>query len=85
MLGGNPESSRRHFERALEISHRQFLLIQTTYAETFARNTLDRNLHNRLLHEVIDFPLASAPAFALANQIAKKKAARLLADDYFAE
>jgi hypothetical protein len=85
MLGGNPESSRRHFERALEISHRQFLLIQTTYAETFARNTFNRNLHDRLLHEVIDFPLASAPAFALANQIAKKKAARLLADDYFAE
>lgn len=85
MLGGDPKSSHSHFEQALEISQRQFLLIQTTYAETFARNTLDRSLHDRLLHEVIDFPLASAPAFALANQIAKKKAARLLAEDYFAE
>ena len=85
MLGGDPEGSRRHFEQALAISRRQFLLVQTSYAETLARQTLDQKLHDRLLKEVLDFPLASAPAFALANQIAKRKAARLLAEDFFAE
>lgn len=85
MLGGSQERSRQHFERALEISRRQFLLVQTTYAETYARFTLDKELHDRLLREVLDFPLKSAPQFALGNEIARKKAARLLKEDYFAE
>ncbi len=85
LIGGNPERSRQHFERALEISRHQFLLIQTTYAETYARNTLNKQLHDRLLKEVLDFPLKSAPQFALSNVISRKKAARLLEEDYFAE
>ncbi len=85
MLGGDPEGSRRHFEQALAISRRQFLLVQTSYAELLARQTLDQELHDRLLKEVLDFPLASAPAFALGNQIAKRKAAHLLAEDFFGE
>lgn len=85
MIGGNLESSRQHFEKALTISNRTFLLIQTTYAETYARLTLDKQLHDRLLQEVIDFPVQSNPDSALINQIARKKAARLLAEDYFAE
>lgn len=85
MLGGDPEASRQHFDKALEFSRRRFLLVQTSYAETLARMTLDKKLHDRLLHEVIAFDIASAPDFALANQIAKRKAARLLAEDYFAE
>jgi hypothetical protein len=85
MIGGNLESSRQHFEKALTISNRTFLLIQTTYAETYARLTLDKELHDRLLQEVIDFPVQSNPDSALSNQIARKKAARLLAEDYFAE
>jgi hypothetical protein len=85
MLGGSPEMSRRHYEKALELSHREFLLVQTSYAETLARLTFDRELHDRLLNEVMTFDLAKAPEYALANQIARKKAARLLADGYFNE
>jgi len=85
MLGGDPEASRRHFDRALELSRHRFLLVHTTYAETLARMTLDKDLHDRLLAEVIDFDIAAAPEFALANQIAKRKAARLLAEEFFAE
>ena len=85
MLGGDPEASRHHFDRALELSRHRFLLVQTSYAETLARMTLDKKLHDRLLHEVIAFDIAAAPDFALANQIAKRKAARLLAEEYFAE
>jgi len=85
MIGGNLEGSRQHFERALPISNSSFLLIQATYAETYARLTLDKQLHDRLLKEVVDFPLQSAPESALSNAIAQRKAARLLEEDYFAE
>jgi len=85
MIGGNLEGSRQHFERALTISNSSFLLIQATYAETYARLTLDKQLHDRLLKEVVDFPLQSAPESALSNAIAQRKAARLLEEDYFAE
>jgi hypothetical protein len=85
MFGGDPEKSGYHFNRALELSGRKFLLVQTTYAETLARQLFDRELHDRLLKEVLDFPLDTAPDFALSNQIAKRKARRLLDEDYFAE
>lgn len=85
MIGGDPERSRQHFERALEISGHRFLLIQTTYAETYARRTQNKQLHDSLLREVIDFPMQSAPEYTLSNVIARKKAARLLEEDYFAE
>lgn len=85
MLGGDPEASRLHFEKALELSRHQFLLVQTSYAETLARQTFDRELHDQLLNEVMNFDVTKAPDYALANQIARRKAARLLADGYFAE
>lgn len=85
MLGGDPEAGRRHFEKALELSRHQFLLVQASYAETLARLTFDRELHDRLLNEVINFDITTAPDYALANQIARRKAARLLADGYFTE
>jgi len=85
LLGGKPELSRIHFEKALKISNRKFLLIQTTYAAGLARQTQDKELHNKLLEEVIGFPIDSAPEFALSNRIAVKRARTLLEDDYFAE
>ncbi|WP_163335974.1 TRAP transporter TatT component family protein [Desulfopila sp. IMCC35008] len=85
MFGGDPDKSREHFEKALAISGRQFLLIQVTYAETLARQLFDKKLHDALLREVLDFSLQSAPEYNLSNQIAKRKAKRLLEDDYFSE
>ncbi len=85
MFGGKPAQSKDHFERALEISNRSFLLVQATYAETYARITMDKELHDNLLKEILAFPLEQAPENALSNQIAKRKAVKLLADDYFVE
>ena len=85
LLGGKPDLSRIHFEKALVFSKREFLLIQVTYAATLARQTMDKELHDQLLNEVIRFPIDSAPDFALSNRIAVKRAYRLLKDDYFAE
>lgn len=85
MLGGRPDLSRKHFEKAIELSGNTFLLAQTTYAETYARATFDKELHDRLLKEVAEFPLEQAPEFALSNTIAKSRAARLSDENYFAE
>ncbi len=85
MFGGDPEKSRMHFDKALRLSERKSLLIQVTYAETLARQLFDRQLHDSLLKEVREFPIDSAPEYALSNQIAKRKAQRLLDEDYFAE
>jgi hypothetical protein len=85
LLGGRPDLSRLHFEKALTISHHAFLLVQTTYAQMYARSTMDKELHDKLLREVIDFPLEKAPDSALSNQIAKRRAKKLLADEYFKE
>ncbi len=85
MFGGDPAQSRYHFERALQISRRTLLIMQTTYAETYGRTTMNKELHNALLREVIDFPLESQPGNMLANQIAKRRAARLLQEQFFEE
>jgi len=85
LLGGKLEESRRHFERALTLSNRQFLPALVLYAQTYARMAFDRELFVDLLQEVLDFPLESQPNIALANQVAKRNATRLLdqADQFF--
>ncbi|MBI5558410.1 MAG: hypothetical protein HY885_12310 [Deltaproteobacteria bacterium] len=80
LLGGKPLESLHHFHRALLLTDRQFLPAQVAFAETYARTTFDRVLFEKLLQEVLVFPLESRPDLALANQIAKKKAAQLRGD-----
>lgn len=83
MIGGDFERSRTHFERALEISSREFLLVHTTFAETYCRMTFNQELHDTLLQEVLDFPIERSPDNTLSNQIAKRKAEFLLAEGFF--
>jgi len=85
MFGGKPELSREHFEKALLLSKRQFLITQTSYAETYARSTFNQELHDSLLKEVLAFNIDDAPKFALTNQIAKKRAQKLLEENYFGD
>jgi hypothetical protein len=84
MFGGNPEASRQHFEKALALNDRKFLLTHVTYAETYARTTFDRKLYLELLTEVIEQPMADSD-MASSNKLAKNKAEKLIAqvDDFF--
>lgn len=82
-LGGGPDKALPHFERALELGERKFLLTQVTFAKTYARLIFDEDLHNTLLKEVLDFPIDSAPEFGLSNRIAQKHAKALLEEDFF--
>ena len=84
MFGGNPEVSRQHFERALVLNDRLFLLTHVAYAETYARTMFDRELYLELLTEVIEQPLADSD-MASSNKVAKVKAEKLIVqiDDFF--
>ena len=84
-LGGKPEESRHHFEKALAISGREFLPTLVAYAQIYAKMVYDKELYVQLLQEVIDFPVEKRPDIALANQAAKRCAAQLLeqADRFF--
>ena len=84
MYGGNPEASREHFERALTINHRKFLLTQVAYARTYARLMYDRDLYLKLLTEVSNRPLTDSN-MAASNKLAKVMAIKLLAgiDEFF--
>ena len=84
VYGGKPEESRKHFERALAINKRKFLLTQVVYAQTYARMMFDRQLYLQLLTEVIEQPLTDS-SMAASNKLAKVRAAKLITqvDEYF--
>lgn len=79
MLGGRPEVSREHFERALVLGNRRFIPTLVAYAEYYARQSFDRELYVRLLNEALAFDLALAPDITLPNVLAKRRAKKLLA------
>jgi hypothetical protein len=85
MLGGKPEVSRVHFEKALALGERRFLPTLVAYAEHYGRQTFDRELYVRLLEEALAFDLAQAPDLTLPNVLAKRRARKLLdqADEFF--
>lgn len=83
-LGGNPEKGRAHFERSIVISQGQFLMAKVVFAEQYAKLVFDKQMHDRLLNEV----LAADPVSegrTLTNTVAQTRARELLAesDDYF--
>jgi hypothetical protein len=83
-LGGKPELGKMHFERAIEISDGKNMMAKVVYADQYARMMFDRDLHHRLLTEVIDGD-PEIPGFVLINTVAQQEAKLLLADeaDYF--
>lgn len=83
-MGGQPDKGRQHFKRSIELSGGKFLMTKLVYAEQYARLVFDKELHDRLLNEV----LAADPnveGMTLTNTVAQQRARELLAesDDYF--
>jgi hypothetical protein len=83
-LGGKPEEARQHFERAVALSNGQNLMAQVIFAERYARMVFDRDLHDRLLEEVLGAD-PHKPGRTLSNTFAQQRARELLAsgEDYF--
>ena len=83
-LGGKPEEARQHFERALELSGGRDLSVKVEMARSYARLVYDRELHDKLLKEVLAAD-PRAPGLTLTNTLAQRQAKQLLesADQYF--
>ena len=78
MLGGNPEKSRHHFEKALDLTEKKFLLVRLLFAKTYAVQNQNRELFESQLQAVVNAPPDLFPEQRLANEVARKKAAQLL-------
>lgn len=78
MLGGDPERAREHFERSLQISDGKFLIAKVYLARYYAVNTLDEELFDQTLKEVLDAPHDILPGYELLTSVAKDKAQKLL-------
>jgi len=83
-LGGQFESGKAHYEKALELSQGKDLSISVDYARYYARTLYDRELHDQLLNEVLAADV-NQEGYTLFNVIAQQDAQQLLddADDYF--
>lgn len=84
-LGGEPARAREMFETAIARTGGNFLTYKVMMARVYAVMVQDRALYTRLLQEVIDAGDVM-PQQRLANQIAKRRARRYLAqvDDLIA-
>ena len=83
-LGGRLDLAKDHFDRSIMLSGGTDLLAKVEYARRYARMVFDRELHDRLLTEVLEAP-AEAPGRTLFNVLAKQDALELLdsSEDYF--
>lgn len=83
-LGGKPAVGRKHFEKAIEISGGRNLMVKVAYARQYARLMFDRQLHDKLLEDVLESKY-DFPGYTLINILARQQARELLdsAEDYF--
>ena len=84
-VGGSPEKARAEYEKAWAASKNKFLMTKYMFAKTYCLQTLDRELFEKLLKEILAAPADLLPEQRLSNTVAKEKAARLLsrAEDLF--
>jgi hypothetical protein len=83
-LGGLFDEGQAHYERAIELSGGQNLSIYVDYARYYARTLYDRELHDRLLNQVLSAdPVQEGNT--LFNILAQRDAQVMLdsADDFF--
>jgi hypothetical protein len=83
-LGGEPERAREYFEKAIALSGGRDLGVKVEYARGYAKLLYERELHDRLLQEVLEAD-PYYDGFTLSNVLAQEQAAILMAeaDDYF--
>lgn len=85
MLGGNPERSKTHLERAMKITEGKFLMSKFLLAKCYAIQTQNKELFERTLKEILEASPDLYPEQRLANELAKRRARHLLdrVDDLF--
>jgi hypothetical protein len=78
-MGGDPDKAKKLFEEAIGGTDGKFLMAKVLFARFYATVTQDRPLFEKTLKEVLDAPIDIWPEQRLANTLAKRRAARYLA------
>ena len=83
-MGGKPDLAKDYFEQAIKLSDGKNLMVKTLYARYYARMVFDRELHDKLLNEVLAASAVS-PGMTLINTLAQEQARHLLSEsaDFF--
>ncbi|MBI5245070.1 MAG: hypothetical protein HY922_15510 [Elusimicrobia bacterium] len=78
IAGGDLVKAKAHFDAAIARSGGQFLTAKLLCAKFYAVGALDEELFRKLNSEVLDAPADALPQARLANEVAKRKAKKLL-------
>lgn len=78
MLGGNFDLSKQHFDKARIANNNQLLIVDLLQAEYLDRQMFDQASFHKRLSNIVSIPMPSNPDILLINNIAKRKAKRLL-------
>ncbi len=78
MLGGKPERSLEHFERAVELSGGNSAIVYVQMARYYATQIYDLELYTSLLQKALDVPVNAIPELTLQNAAAHDLARTLL-------
>lgn len=85
--GEGKAAAKKHFERALELSHNKKLAPYVTYAEAVCVDSQDKKEFVRLLDKVLAFDVDSDPDHRLVNILSQRRARWLMSRiaDLFAD
>jgi hypothetical protein len=85
IAGGDLKKAQGHFLKAIDLAKGKFLMAYVYYANTYARQALDKDLFLSTLRTVLETPADTSPELTLLNTVAKKKAGELLSrvEEYF--
>lgn len=81
LFGGDFARAARHFDRAAALSHNRLLWVEVYRARYLLRQMGDRAAFHATLNRVLDAPASVDPDLNLANALARKQAAALLAQE----
>lgn len=81
MFGGDYARAARHFDRAAALGQNQLQWVEVYRARYLLRQMGERAAFHATLSRVLDAPLSRDPELHLANALAKKEAAGLLAQE----
>ena len=84
-VGGSVERAREYYEHALQVGPERLPVLWSSWAESGAVASGNRQEFESLLHQALEFDIDSEPGARLVNQIAQVRAAWLLenVEDYF--
>ncbi len=85
IAGGNLDTARHHFLKAIELGHGKFLMSKVYFADYYAKKAFDRELYMATLEDVLNTPADIVPELTLLNSVAHTRAKKMIgeADDYF--